>query len=156
MLTLFKASLLICILDKYIGSDFTVTVCCVLNWIEHGASMVGEFLSGGVCQNENRENCSSEAVMDGRLTKGNVNFVHVKESKYVFKDWIHVFTHTYLSRDLGLWDCSYDLFFCLSVTLYMWASKRFYMPAGDSSHLAVNLGSRVVMGLDIVESTGGF
>lgn len=31
--------------------------------------MVGEFFSGGVCQKENGENCSTEAVMDGRLTK---------------------------------------------------------------------------------------
>lgn len=31
--------------------------------------MVGEFFSGGVCQKENGENCSAEAVMDGKLTK---------------------------------------------------------------------------------------
>lgn len=31
--------------------------------------MVGEFLSAGVCQKENGENCSTEAVKDGELTK---------------------------------------------------------------------------------------
>lgn len=31
--------------------------------------MVGEFFSGGVCQKENGENCSTEAAMDGRLGK---------------------------------------------------------------------------------------
>lgn len=37
--------------------------------IEHGASMMGEFFSGGVCQKENGENCSSESMVDGRLTR---------------------------------------------------------------------------------------
>lgn len=31
--------------------------------------MMGEFFSGGVCQKENGENCSAEAMMDGKLTK---------------------------------------------------------------------------------------
>lgn len=31
--------------------------------------MMGELFSGGVCQKENGENCSTEAVMDGALTK---------------------------------------------------------------------------------------
>lgn len=31
--------------------------------------MVGELFSGGVCQKENRENCTAETVMDGRLPK---------------------------------------------------------------------------------------
>ena len=31
--------------------------------------MVGEFFSGGVCQKENGENCSAEAITDGRLTR---------------------------------------------------------------------------------------
>lgn len=37
--------------------------------------MVGEFFSGGVCQKENGENCSADAVMDGRLTKVKANFL---------------------------------------------------------------------------------
>lgn len=37
--------------------------------------MVGEFFSGGVCQKENGENCSTEAVMDGKQTKVKANFV---------------------------------------------------------------------------------
>lgn len=42
--------------------------------------MVGEFFSGGVCQKENGENCSAEAVMDGRLTgmKGKCKCIHVE------------------------------------------------------------------------------
>lgn len=51
----------------------TCIISSVPNWTEHGASMVGEFLSGGVCQKENGENCSAEATMDGRLTKWKVN-----------------------------------------------------------------------------------
>lgn len=37
--------------------------------------MVGEFFSGGACQKENGENCSAEAVMDGKKAKMKANFV---------------------------------------------------------------------------------
>lgn len=47
---------------------------CVLHFIEHVASLVGEFFSGGVCHKENGENCSSEAMRDGRLIHGNNGF----------------------------------------------------------------------------------
>ncbi len=50
------------------ANEYTVIVL-FSNWKEHGASMVGELFSGGVCQKENGENCSAEAGMDGRLTK---------------------------------------------------------------------------------------
>ena len=31
--------------------------------------MVGEFLSGGVCRKENGENCSADAVVDGKCVR---------------------------------------------------------------------------------------
>lgn len=39
--------------------------------------MAAEFFSGGVCQKENGENCSAEAVKDGRWTKVKGNFVFI-------------------------------------------------------------------------------
>ncbi|XP_078103892.1 inositol 1,4,5-trisphosphate-gated calcium channel ITPR1 isoform X3 [Sander vitreus] len=52
----------------FFKDDFILAVDRIPNkTLEHGASMVGEFFSGGVCQKENGENCSSEAVMDASL-----------------------------------------------------------------------------------------
>uniref|UniRef100_A0A7N6BPH7 Inositol 1,4,5-trisphosphate receptor n=1 Tax=Anabas testudineus TaxID=64144 RepID=A0A7N6BPH7_ANATE len=49
----------------FFKDDFILAVDRIPNkTLEHGASMVGEFFSGGVCQKENGENCSAEAVMD--------------------------------------------------------------------------------------------
>lgn len=49
---------------------------------------------------------------------------------------------------------------CVSASLYVWVSKRLQVLAdfswGDSSHWSANLGSRVVMGLDIVDPNGVF
>lgn len=53
----------------FFKDDFILAVDRIPNkTLEHGASMVGEFLSGGVCQKENGENCSTEATMDASLT----------------------------------------------------------------------------------------
>ncbi|XP_039652599.1 inositol 1,4,5-trisphosphate receptor type 1 isoform X7 [Perca fluviatilis] len=52
----------------FFKDDFILAVDRIPNkTLEHGASMVGEFFSGGVCQKENGENCSAEAVMDASL-----------------------------------------------------------------------------------------
>uniref|UniRef100_A0A673C138 Inositol 1,4,5-trisphosphate receptor n=1 Tax=Sphaeramia orbicularis TaxID=375764 RepID=A0A673C138_9TELE len=45
----------------FFKDDFILAVDRIPNkTLEHGASMVGEFFSGGVCQKENGENCSTE------------------------------------------------------------------------------------------------
>ncbi|KAI4827064.1 hypothetical protein KUCAC02_030490 [Chaenocephalus aceratus] len=47
----------------FFKDDFILNVDRIPNkTLEHGASMVGEFFSGGVCRKENGENCSTEAV----------------------------------------------------------------------------------------------
>ncbi|XP_038553188.1 inositol 1,4,5-trisphosphate receptor type 1-like [Micropterus salmoides] len=52
----------------FFKDDFILAVDRIPNkTLEHAASMVGEFFSSGVCQKENGENCSSEAVMDASL-----------------------------------------------------------------------------------------
>ncbi|XP_029288611.1 inositol 1,4,5-trisphosphate receptor type 1 [Cottoperca gobio] len=52
----------------FFKDDFILAVDRIPNkTLEHGASMVGEFFSGGVCQKENGENCSTEAVMDATV-----------------------------------------------------------------------------------------
>uniref|UniRef100_A0A667Y9Y6 Inositol 1,4,5-trisphosphate receptor n=1 Tax=Myripristis murdjan TaxID=586833 RepID=A0A667Y9Y6_9TELE len=49
----------------FFKDDFILAVDRIPNkTLEHGASMVGEFFSGGVCQRENGENCSTEAMAD--------------------------------------------------------------------------------------------
>uniref|UniRef100_A0A673BXR0 Inositol 1,4,5-trisphosphate receptor n=1 Tax=Sphaeramia orbicularis TaxID=375764 RepID=A0A673BXR0_9TELE len=54
----------------FFKDDFILAVDRIPNkTLEHGASMVGEFFSGGVCQKENGENCSTEGVMDGTWTE---------------------------------------------------------------------------------------
>ncbi|XP_056292934.1 inositol 1,4,5-trisphosphate receptor type 1 isoform X2 [Pseudoliparis swirei] len=53
----------------FFKDDFILAVDRIPNkTLEHGASMVGEFFSGGVCQKENGENCSTEAVAAAPLT----------------------------------------------------------------------------------------
>ncbi|XP_070696689.1 inositol 1,4,5-trisphosphate-gated calcium channel ITPR1 [Pempheris klunzingeri] len=53
----------------FFKDDFILAVDRIPNkTLDHGASMVGEFFSSGVCQKENGENCSTEAVMDASLT----------------------------------------------------------------------------------------
>ncbi|XP_069368524.1 inositol 1,4,5-trisphosphate-gated calcium channel ITPR1 isoform X1 [Paralichthys olivaceus] len=50
----------------FFKDDFILAVDRIPNkTLEHGASMVGEFFSGGVCQKENRENCSE--AMDASI-----------------------------------------------------------------------------------------
>ncbi|CAB1422671.1 unnamed protein product [Pleuronectes platessa] len=47
----------------FFKDDFILAVDRIPNkTLEHGASMVGEFFSGGACQKENRENCSEPMV----------------------------------------------------------------------------------------------
>lgn len=52
----------------FFKDDFILAVDRIPNkTLEHGASMVGEFFSGGACQKENGENCSAEAVVEASL-----------------------------------------------------------------------------------------
>ncbi|MED6286628.1 Inositol 1,4,5-trisphosphate receptor type 1 [Characodon lateralis] len=52
----------------FFKDDFMLAVDRIPNkTLEHGASMIGELFSGGVCQKENGENCSTEAVMDASI-----------------------------------------------------------------------------------------
>ncbi|XP_054879146.1 inositol 1,4,5-trisphosphate receptor type 1-like isoform X5 [Poeciliopsis prolifica] len=52
----------------FFKDDFILAVDRIPNkTLEHGASMIGEFFSGGACQKENGENCSTEAVMDAAV-----------------------------------------------------------------------------------------
>ncbi|XP_054641927.1 inositol 1,4,5-trisphosphate receptor type 1 isoform X20 [Dunckerocampus dactyliophorus] len=53
----------------FFKDDFILAVDRIPNkTLGLGASVVGEFFSGGVCHKENAENCSTEAVNDGSLS----------------------------------------------------------------------------------------
>ncbi|XP_061730774.1 inositol 1,4,5-trisphosphate receptor type 1 isoform X10 [Nerophis ophidion] len=52
----------------FFKDDFILAVDRIPNkTLDLGASVVGEFFSGGVCHKENGENCSTDAVNDGSL-----------------------------------------------------------------------------------------
>lgn len=95
--------------DEHYLLDMNIDYCnysskngsCVLHFLEHVASLVGEFFSGGVCHKENGENCSSESMRDGRLIHGNDGF------GWFLQDWIHLFLQFRFFFRFCLRDCSY-------------------------------------------------
>lgn len=119
---------------------------CVPFWSEHGASMVGELFSGGVCQKENRENCTAEAVMDGRFTEVKVcmcacmRLAGVESRRQGRWVLLSLKPHVEACRDclcayvrlcIGLWVAE-------NVKVFM-SSQTYDSARGDSPHWAVNL-----------------
>lgn len=131
----------------------TCIISSVPNWTERGASMVGEFLSGGVCQKENGENCSAEATMDGRLTKWKVNVSACTWGGGL--GWRFLFKCKSMCLFVNLLNFSTWLGACVCVKGFMF-SHISDLPRRDSSHWATNLGDWVVMGLKLTGPTGGF
>lgn len=88
-------------------------------------------LFSGVCHKENGENCSAEAVTDGRLLE---------------HPWI---------KWIFFWNPDFFFVFSCQImgdsSLLLAGSSR-----GDRSQRVKSLCQRVVMGLNIFETTGGF
>lgn len=134
---------------------------CVLTEVEHGASMVGEFFSGGVCQKEHGENCSAEAVIDGKLTKVTVIFVCVCVFDWEGRQEFLKSSNSCVSASASLQRLHRPQ--CLphpqpphirvSASFYVRVRKALYVLADDwhsQSRWSANLDGRVVMGLNVV------
>lgn len=124
-----------------VGQDFAWFGSCCL-WTELGASMFGEFFSG-VCHKENGENCSAEAVTDGRLKLLKSNSTLGLNGFYF---WIQIILDFRVRGTVPM-----SIRPSIFKGFVLAASSR-----GDWSHWVINLCNRVVMGLNIFETTGGF